>query len=285
MAGLLDFLLGSRANFYPFEKRIIEEVEARLNSEGCSRLQQQVEAINKIQRLADGKEVNLYQMRNGKPAFDEKLRFPDGRTEALLASARLVHPENGTKLEVKIWLVKGKLFSLEFNKSPKQFFVDSSLDSIQPEIIDVKIRFDPMHPPPISTDKPIDESALTGWLREWHAKGQVAGLHASLPKSEQATYLDSIDALLPPDYLELVAETEGVELAACVVYGLAGIRHVVLPEATYYMLAEIEGLGALAVKDGNRNAELYFLHYEDNDARPVGTSFQKAIVDLLKLET
>lgn len=30
--------------------------------------------------------------------------------------------------------------------------------------------------------------------------------------------------------------------------------------------------GSFAVKDGNRHAGLYLLHYEDNDARPLGTS-------------
>lgn len=75
MAGLLEFLLGDRPDLYPFETRIIEAVKSRLDVGGASRLQRQVEGINKIQRLANGKEVNFYRMLHGKPAFDESLRF------------------------------------------------------------------------------------------------------------------------------------------------------------------------------------------------------------------
>ncbi len=282
MAGLLDFLLGGRADFYSFETRIINEVKSRLEDGGASQLQRQVEAINKIQRLAKGKEVNLYQMRHGKATFDDSLRFPDAADEALLASISLTGPDQRSKLKAEVWLAKGRLFSLVFNKSPKQFFAGANLRSVQPEIADVKIWFDPMRPHSVGADNSVDASALTGWLREWDAKGRVAGLHAPLSEAERSVYLARIDAQLPPDYIELVAQTEGAKLAACVVYGVAGIRRIVWPEANYYIVAEIEGLGALAVKDGDRNAELYLLHYEDNGAQLVGTSFQKAVADLLR---
>jgi len=141
-----------------------------------------------------------------------------------------------------------------------------------------------MHSHHVDINIPIDESTLTGWLREWHAKGRAVDLHAPLPQSDRSAYLDRIDTQLPSDYLELVSQSEGARIAACVVYGVAGIRQIVWPEANYYIVAEIEGLGALVVKDGDRDAELYLLHYEDNDARTVGTSLQKAIANLLKLD-
>ena len=284
MMGLLDFLLGDRAVFFPFETRIIEEVKSHLVVDARTRLQRQVEVINKIQRLSDGKEVNLYQMRHGKPAFDDSLRFPNAADEELLASVNLVGSDKNAKLKAEIWLAKGRLFSLVFNKPPKQFFEGVNLKSVQPEIVDVKIWFDPMHPHSVDKGQLIDESALSGWLREWSDKGRVAGLHAPLPQSERSAYLTRIDAQLPPDYLELVAQTEGARFAACVVYGVTGIRQIVWPEANYYILAEIEGLGALAVKDADQDAELYLLHYEDNDSRSVGTSFQKAVANLLMLD-
>lgn len=283
MFRLLNSLLGGGADFYPLESRILEEVKSRLDTEGSTRLQRQIEVINKIQRLADGKEVNLYQMRHSKPTFDDNLRFPNAADEGLLASVNLAGPDRRTKLRVDVWLAKGRLFSLVFNKPPKQFFAGSNLKTVQPEIADVKIWLDPMRPHSSEADKPVDASALTGWLRKWNAKGFVAGLHDPLQESERAECLARVDAQLPQDYLELVAQTEGANLAICVVYGVAGIRQIVWPEANYYILAEIEGLGALAVKDGDRHAELYLLHYEDNDAESVGTSFQKAVADLLKL--
>lgn len=255
-------------------------MKSRLEDDASSRLQAQIAAINKIQRLSHGKEVNLYQMRRGKAVFDDDLRFPDADDEALLASVNLTGPDQRANLKAEIWLAKGRLFSLVFNKPPQQFFPRMSLNVAQPHISDVKIWFDPMHPHVVNADKRVGASALRGWLQEWHTKGLVADLHAPLPQAQSSAYLARIDAALPTDYLELVAQAEGAKLAACVVYGLAQIRKVVSPEANYYVMAEIEGIGILAVKEGDRHAEIYLLRYEENDVRSVGTSLQEALDDL-----
>lgn len=284
MLDQLRALLGGSASFYPYESRILEEVKSRLGEESRTRFERQIQVINKVQRLADGKEVNLYQMRHGKPAFDDSLRFPNTADEELLATITLSGANSGGKLKADVWLANGRLFSLTFNRSPKQFFAGSSLKAAKAEIADVRIWLDPMHPYPVNVNTLFDTSALTGWLREWYAKGYVADLHAPLPLSERAAYLARIDAQLPSDYLELVAQTEGARLMAFIVYGVRGVRQVVWPEANYYIVAEMESLGALAVKDGDRTAELYLLHYEDNDTRSMGTTFQKAVAELLKLD-
>ncbi|QDQ28328.1 hypothetical protein FNU76_19325 [Chitinimonas arctica] len=278
MEKIFNFLLG-RADFCPFETRIIEEVKARLNERAASLLQRQMEAINKVQRLADGKEVNLYQMRFGKPAFDESLRFPNTGEEALLASVNLIAPGKQAKLKAEVWLANGRLFSLAFNKAPKQFFAGSDLKTVQPEIADVKIWFDPLSPSPAGF---VDESMLPAWLlNDGRSLADTESLRAPLPQSEQAAYIARVDAQLPQDYLELIARTEGLTLASAVVYGLAKVREVIFPEANYYILADIEGVGALAVKSGNQSAELYRLDYENSTTQKIGTSFQKAVTELV----
>ena len=284
MLNLLYSLLGGRLHLYPFETRIIEVVKSRLDDGAASKLQRQIEVINKIQRLTDGKEVNLYQMRRGKPAFDDSLRFPYTADEALLASVIQTRLDQPLKLKVEVWLVKGRLCSLVFNHAPKEFFAGMNFRVAQAEIVDVKIWFDPMRPYGTGVDRPVDASALTGWLCEWYAKGRVAGLHAPLPQSERSALLSRIDAQLPSDYLELVAQTEGATLAACTVHGMAGIRQVVWPDANYYIVAEMEKLGVLAVKEGERNAQLYFSQYEDGAVQAIGTSLKKALDRLLKLD-
>jgi hypothetical protein len=284
MLSLLNGLMKVGADFYPFERLVLDEVKSRLGAESGARLQRQIEAINKIQRLSDGKEVNFYQMRHGKPAFDDNLRFPHAASEALLASVYLTSLDKRSKLKVEVWLAKGRLFSLVFNKPPKQFFAGASLKTVRPEIANVKIWLDPMRPLAVPPDQPVDVSALTGWLHEWYAKGRVTGLRAPLSESERAACFERIDARLPPDYLDLVAQTEGATLATCTVHGAREIRKLVWPDANYYLIAEIKGLGALVVKEDDRDSMLYFLHYENNDVRPVGASLQKAIADLLKLD-
>lgn len=281
MLDLLKSVLGGGTDFYPFEALILGKVKSHLPAESSRRLQLQLAVINKIQRLSDGKEVNLYQMRHGKPAFDDSLRFPAGTDEELLASVNLTGP-NRLQLKAEVWLAKGRIFSLVFNKPPKQFFAVKNLRTVQSEITDVKIWFDPMRPRSVGLNMPIDPSRLTGWLREWFAKGQISGLHTPLPQSDRAELLARIDAQLPSDYIEVIDQTEGARLDSCAICGVAGIREIVLPEAIYYVIAEIEGLGVLAVKAADRDAELYLLNYENSDVRPMGSSIQNAVTELLR---
>ncbi len=82
-------LLGNRNRLYPFEARVIEAIKSQLGSDAATRLQAQIDSVNKVQRLTDGKEVNLYRVAHGKPAFDDSLRFPQGEEEALLGTVHL----------------------------------------------------------------------------------------------------------------------------------------------------------------------------------------------------
>lgn len=127
---------------YPFEERILAEVMARLHEEARARLQRQIDVINKVQRLSGGRDVNLYQMRGGSAAFDDSLRFPNAPAELLLASVNLALPNHNEVLKVELWMAEGRLFSLEFNRAPKQFFSGVDLREAQPEIVDVKIHSD-----------------------------------------------------------------------------------------------------------------------------------------------
>jgi hypothetical protein len=129
-----------KSNFYPFEMMILERVISQIEGENGLRLQQQIEVINHIQRHRGGREVNLYQMRNGKVIFDDHLRFRNPPDEELLACVILRSPAQRAELNAEVWMAGGRIFSLEFNKEPKQFFSGIHLRNAQPEIAEVIIR-------------------------------------------------------------------------------------------------------------------------------------------------
>lgn len=142
MERLLNFLLGHNSDFYPFERQILEIVAARMECQDGVRLKRQIDAVNHIQRLRNGREVNLYQICNGKVAFDDNLRLSNTADELNMASVTLRLAGNRKNLRVVVWMVKGRLFSLEFSESPKKFFAGSSLLATDSEIIDVEIHCD-----------------------------------------------------------------------------------------------------------------------------------------------
>ena len=70
----LPFLFRSKSRFYPFERQILDVVIAQIGNQS-DLFNRQINALNHIQRLADGKEINLYQIRNDETAFDDNLRL------------------------------------------------------------------------------------------------------------------------------------------------------------------------------------------------------------------
>lgn len=145
MFGFLNFF-SNRAAFHRYEAVILEKVGSNLKAEAAARLRSQMDKINKIQRLFDGEEVDLYQIKDGKAEFDDECRFPDRSDEVLWATVDLIHPQKRAKLKAEVWLVKGRLFALEFSSSPKKYFAGLNIKKYEPELKNLKILFDPMIP-------------------------------------------------------------------------------------------------------------------------------------------
>jgi hypothetical protein len=267
-------LLGREGrSLYPFERAALSEVAAGLGEAG-HRLRQQMEAVNKVQRLVSGKEVNLYRIRGGKPDFDDALRFAGGEDEALLATVWLKRPDEGRRaLKLEMWLANGRLFSLIYDKPPDAFFAGSRLSAAQAAIDDMRIWLNPAERPSPGAEAVVP---LAGWARSWVEQGLLTRLQAPLPQAVRERALEGVDAALPADYLELAAQMNGAEFRSCAVHGLGNIRKIVSPEANYYVLAECSG-SALAVREGSRDGALVALLYEDDRVETVGAVFKEAV--------
>lgn len=113
-------LLGAKPRLSSLEALVLDSVSSGLKGEMAAIWQTQVAAINKIQRLPEGIEVNFYRMNQGKPFFDSKLAFPNTSPELLIAEVHLESPEH-QQLSAKVWGVKGFVFSIEYDCNPTYF--------------------------------------------------------------------------------------------------------------------------------------------------------------------
>ncbi len=95
--------------------------------------------------------------------------------------------------------------------------------------------------------------------------------------------LSELETVLPSDYLELVSQTEELSVDGCRVYRLSEVREVVTRDATCQVLVERDGTGALAVKQGDAQGEIYFFAYDEN-AVVAGSSLRVAVERLLREE-
>jgi hypothetical protein len=142
ITALLTLIKGKSTGLYDFEKSAIEQVTVHLGGAG-HQLRRQFEVVNKVQRIASGKEVNLYCMRAGRPAFDDRIRFV-GIEEALLATVYFQDDLRGKeRLKLELWIANGRLFSLIYGKPPREYFGGVRLRDVRPRITNIEIHFYP----------------------------------------------------------------------------------------------------------------------------------------------
>jgi hypothetical protein len=115
---IFEKLFSWKKKMRTIEMRILEEVCQRLSKDAGEILKNQIALINKVQRLDKSREVNLYHLKNGRPSFPDGALFPNKQEEFQLATLHLRDPQSGHESKVKVWMVKGHVFSLEFSAPP-----------------------------------------------------------------------------------------------------------------------------------------------------------------------
>lgn len=128
LKSLLSSLFGASNRLSDLETRILDCVRARLDERIAVLWDKQVQAINKVQRLPDGVEVNFYRMKGGRPTFDADLAFPNNTEELQLAKAEIKLANASQKLVARVWCVNGFLFMIEYEGSVKYFEEAAGLD-------------------------------------------------------------------------------------------------------------------------------------------------------------
>jgi hypothetical protein len=261
----------------PLEKKLLSELGDHLSPEARLLLSRQVEQVNLVQRHAKGKEANLYCLIRGKRSFDENFVFPVNKVEVKLARMRFVSMDVPTVFRVDFWVVRGHIFSLQYDQSPRRLRAD------RVEIEDVAVLIDPMMRIDDKPRRSIGVDVLTGWLSEWSTKWSLTKLKDPLSKAQRESIVRELDTELPGDYLQLVGQTEGMEIDGCLIHGLSEIRDLVMPEANYYILAEIQGRGVLVVTQESSGADIRFFDYEGGRPINVGSSFRSAVEQQLEI--
>ena len=126
-------LFGASSRLCDLESLVLDCVRKHLDAGIAALWSKQVQAINKVQRLPEGVEVNFYRMKNGRPSFDEELAFPNKTKELRVARVQIGLPNVQSRLTASVWCVKGFLFSIEYDGSVNYFEEAASMDP-RPEL-------------------------------------------------------------------------------------------------------------------------------------------------------
>jgi hypothetical protein len=171
----------------PFEIAAINAVAQLVPQQYRQRIAQQIPLNDHIQRLANGKDVSLYQSKGifggGSAPLSENLALP-GPEVYRLGKTRIKSRDGSENANATISVVRGKVFSIIFDREPK--FSDDF------EVCETQLIFDFAQ-----MQTPIENLELPDSYRELVEEGR------QLPNGWK---------LLSPDEVDEVAEEDGENL-------------------------------------------------------------------------
>jgi len=128
MKTLVAKLLGAGSRLSDLERSVLDAVRSRLDRQLVPAWERQVQAINKVQRLPEGCEVNFYRMAKGRLTFDDAIAFANKTTELHLANVKVSWGKASGELVARVWCVRGFLFSIEYAGSVTYFDEAAGMD-------------------------------------------------------------------------------------------------------------------------------------------------------------
>lgn len=250
---------------------MLARVQQALAANSAEILRLQIGNIDRVDRMADGREILCYQRADRRvPDFAAK------QTELRFATVHFSVIGMTQSWTAHFYLVRGHFFSIVFTPTAKMI---RSADTLK--IDRVEILSDPSHAiaSRSAETKPIERGSviLPSWLEKLESTSQISGLFEALSPSARQHFLRELTGALPFDYLELVDVCEGLDIGNLSILGLSQVYEIVLKDWNYYAIAEVHSIGVLAVKVHTRQPEVYFLSYAGAAPRPMGASVAGAI--------
>jgi hypothetical protein len=245
----------------PLEKMILSAVEAQLGPSLAHLLRAQVREINYVQRRLGGREVGLYVIRAGRVNRNESLRLPTTEREWRLARVRL--GKKGSKWIASVHIADGHLSSIEYDSPPPA--ADADLN------VSVELLAPASRVRQSSGSVPM----LLQWLQPYADRFGVTDLEPPLTADDRAALIDQLESTLPDDYIDFVANCDGVQIGTLSLAGLSEAYEARAVDTEYVVLGQLNGHGALAVR--KPGPMIVFMNYEDGSIRELGHSLQAAI--------
>jgi len=246
----------------PIETQVLSAVAEQLPPNARKRFLSHVEAVNKVQRHTQDREVNLYHIEAGKARFDDALRFPVKLPVVRLATVWLQGSSDNSALRAEVWLATGHVFSVTFDRPPtEQTHGRAGIEK-------VRIWLDPME----VTDEPSllnDQSALRAWLGPRAADGALTNVRSVGERSPLEDQRDAWDTHFPSDVRALFEIAGGFNLGNVEVRGISLLRSVILDDGEFIILAERADGKVLALKRYESSGLVYLMDPVEETTRRV----------------
>ncbi len=285
---LNSFIWGNQS-LYSFEKICIDEWMKHLSLPAREILSRQIKAFDYVQRQSKGKLVCFFSLKDPQyQTWSSDCLYPTGHTDIIAASIyiRAMADNRKKPLRANMTVFQGRFYSIEFSQRPIEYFGRKRIPATDLEVVKVNVLIDLMEKELFAVKPLQDKSNLKGWIRKLAEENNISGLREPLALPVRQKIINQLDINFPSDYLDIINQTEGISIRTFIkVLGLLQVRTLVLPlnDMSFYILCEIEGKGALGIKQENNVSELFYLDNEIELPQKTNLSFREFIEQELRL--
>lgn len=262
---------GGSSSLRNYEASCIDCLRTRLSAEARSILDSQLEAIELIQRFSDDKLVTFHLKKGRGEAF---ALFPNQSPELYVAKMDIRQNE-GKAMTCELVFHRGRLSSLEFNCPPR---------NMEPHTTDcdkLEIFENLMSSPKSSScaDEPDVQGKMLDTIRSRIA---ISDVIAPASQTEREEFLKRLSVIVPDDYRALLIDTNGFVAGVWRFLGTRG-RNIVLPDRTYYVVAErADAQAALCFRESERRPLVIFYDEINDDEQPAGDRFVESLLRVVQ---
>ncbi len=264
----LRLLTSGDSKMRAYEHAAFRRIRNELCDDAKSVLDYQLSKMNLVQRLSNEKEVNLYSMAGPKKPIKLDLLFADQGEERLLATLTIESASDRKfKITATVWLVRGQIFSLIFDKPPLKLMDDKYIVS------SCCLHIDPMRPNSLEHMAIPGTTPIIDRLNEIYPVSEITPpLSEKILKNGRS--LDSLK--LPLEFRELLCEASSCRIGHWRILG-AEAREVQIDETELLIIAENSGSANLCVIQNCDEPILTTYNYSTQESHQLGQSFIDAI--------
>ncbi len=262
--------------FTPLEKKLLWELYELFDSDIQSKLKAQIEYFEPKRKWRQfwEKSMSMELYGSNESPLSDDLRYKR-KDESKLATIRFKFKDEKYNIEFDNY--DGRIWGWKIRPNP--------MNIMKLELIDItskKINNDPNSFTQSSLKKEKLKSIpdIDGILAKLNNIEPINQVFEPIGDEYLENYINRIDSKLPSEYLDIIQQSEGVDFREFSILGISEIRTTGLDDGNYYHLAEFDD-GILAVKEEEKNGNLYFCHYSGL-LENLGTDFKKAITKRIK---
>lgn len=262
--------------FTPLEKKLLWELYELFDSDIQSKLKAQIEYFEPKRKWRQfwEKSMSMELYGSNENPLSDDLRYKR-KDESKLATIRFKFKDEKYNIEFDNY--DGRIWGWKIRPNP--------MNIMKLELIDItskKINNDPNSFIQSSLKKEKLKSIpdIDGILAKLNSIEPINQVFEPIGAEYLENYINRIDSKLPSEYLDIIQQSEGVDFREFSILGISEIRTTGLDDGNYYHLAEFDD-GILAVKEEEKNGNLYFCHYSGL-LENLGTDFKKAITKRIK---